>query len=161
MWAGSACRPYGGLNPSFLRAAGPRASPANPQDWSRVPRALSCVQPNGKELAVSIISFVAYYRPDDYQPIKSIFPNHPDFPDAYDEWFYLARKRLLEAQSRGHIVQEVVVDPNQFARFCDRTGRKRDLAALDAFLFEEAARQGDTGTPHLLRGKGGRPDGTS
>jgi hypothetical protein len=110
---------------------------------------------------MAITSFIAYYRPDDYKPVKTIFSNHPDFPDAYDEWFYLARKRLLEAQSRGHIVQEVIVDPNQFARFCHSTGRKRDLAALDAFLVEEATRQGDTGTPHLLRDKSGRPDSTS
>lgn len=105
-----------------------------------------------------IESLVAYYRRDDYKPIKSMFPNHPDFPNSYDEWFHLARKKFLEEQSRGHTVKDVIVDPNQFARFCDRTSRKRDLAALSAFLIEEAARQEDHGTPFFLRDEGGRTD---
>jgi len=67
----------------------------------------------------------------------------------------LARKRFLEDTSRGHSVQEVIVNPNQFSGFCKRTGRKCDLAAINAFCIEEASRQPDYGTPFFLRDKSG------
>jgi hypothetical protein len=105
-----------------------------------------------------IETYVAFFRRQDYQAVKAIFSGHPDFPDSYDEWFHLARKQFLEDQSRGHSLKEVVVDPNQFARFCDRTNRPRDLAALNAFLIEEASRQENRGAPFFLRDESGGLD---
>jgi hypothetical protein len=99
-----------------------------------------------------------FFRKDDYDAIKTVFPNHPDFPNAYKEWFYLARKKFLEDRAKGHSAKCPVIDPNQFARFCDAMGVKRDSASLHTFCFEEAARQGDVGTPFLLRSEGGSSD---
>jgi hypothetical protein len=118
---------------------------------------MSTVESGKWYLMKMIETKIAFFHRKDYQSIKRMFPNHPNFPDAYDEWFYLARKHFLEEQSHCHSVQEVIIDPSDFAKFCDRTGRKYDLAALNAFI-EEIPRQIDNATPLFLRNQGGGAD---
>jgi hypothetical protein len=100
-----------------------------------------------------IESPIAYFLRDDYEAIKRIFPQHPDFPDSYDERLYLSDKECLEDMARGHATQRVIVNSNDFMRFCDRKNINRDKVALRAFIIEEAPRQKNLPTPSSIGAK--------
>src|SRR5438552_17269405 len=69
-----------------------------------------------------------WIRREDYDAFKRLSPNDPDFPDTYDEWFKDATEQIAKSESRGLVVDRIVVDPQQFAAFCKAGGIETNYA---------------------------------
>jgi hypothetical protein len=78
---------------------------------------------------------------EDYHALREILDDKADLPDTYDEWFNLASKQVADLEARDIVVEKVIVNPHDFARYCDRAELDRNHATLGAFAVTEAARQ--------------------
>jgi hypothetical protein len=76
---------------------------------------------------------IAWYRKEDYDRILKIFDNPDDLPGTYDEWHVMAEKlfeTVLKTQARP---VKVIIDPDEFPKWCAANGRNIDADARKAY----------------------------
>jgi hypothetical protein len=44
-----------------------------------------------------------------YGQFRRLIPDHTDFPDAYDEWLYLANEQVTHMIKQGFVVTKVTI----------------------------------------------------
>ena len=77
-------------------------------------------------------------RPENYDMLRRLLPDDPDFPGSFDEW--LARTTDLNAKLKatGIMIIEVDIDPQEFADYCRRCGITTDRVGLQAFAVSQS-----------------------
>ncbi len=84
-------------------------------------------------------TIVPWFTPQNYDVIKRAIKIDANLPDTYDKWFNLQTKRIAEIEARGTIVYKVVIDPNEFARYCRASGHQQNGAMLRAYAAAKKA----------------------
>ena len=80
-------------------------------------------------------TIIPWITPQDYDAIKRALKTDVNLPDTYDEWLNLKTKQIAEIEARGLIADKVIIDPDEFARYCWRCGQKQNDAMLRAFAI--------------------------
>ena len=65
-----------------------------------------------------------WYRREGYDRILEIMDDAEEFPSSFEEWEEAARRQIVGMRSRGAVIQQIFLDPDQFVAFCE----KKDLA---------------------------------
>jgi hypothetical protein len=73
---------------------------------------------------------------NDYDAFQRIL--HPHLADTYNEWLYLQAQQSADWVTRGHVVREIEVDPDEFSRYCHTTGASHNLHGLGKFAEEKS-----------------------
>jgi len=75
-----------------------------------------------------------WVRPEDYDRLKSLVPDYPYWDDSFDAWLDGARKRVADLTERGFLVQQPVIDPDEFIAWCRAVDRSPNNYTLGAFV---------------------------
>jgi hypothetical protein len=62
--------------------------------------------------------FAAWYRREDYDRIRSLMDDGNKLPATFEEWEKTANSQVAEAAAQGAIIEPVILDPDEFIRFC-------------------------------------------
>jgi hypothetical protein len=71
-------------------------------------------------------------RREDYDAIKQLVADKP-WPDTFEEWREADSKIVGKIEARGDIVEQVIVDPKQFAAYCHTSRIDHNETTLMAF----------------------------
>ena len=76
-----------------------------------------------------------WFAPGDYEAIKSLFPDHPDFPSSYDDWLARAYVQVhaYEELRAGNVAKPVIVNSAAFLRYLERAGLERSTFSLTSY----------------------------
>jgi len=85
--------------------------------------------------------FAIWIERNDYDSIKALSPEEPDWPDTYDEWLQRATEQIAKTESRGVVVDKMVINPQEFAAYCKASGIEPNNVTLGAFAIVLARRQ--------------------
>jgi len=83
------------------------------------------------------ITYLPFIDKPDYEAFRRLL--HGDMPDTHDKWLYLHAKSVANIKGEGGEVELIKVSPDEFTRYCDRVGAKRDIHALGAIAFNKAS----------------------
>jgi hypothetical protein len=82
---------------------------------------------------------------EDYETVKAMAPDWPDFHSTFEEWQQAAMQRVAQSEARGVIAETVIVNPQEFADWC-RAGEvdcnSASLGALAALLVRKKGESG-------------------
>lgn len=79
-------------------------------------------------------------RPEDYDTFRALIPNDPEFlPDTYDAWLKRTSDEKAKCLARGDVLDEVIINPEEFAAYCRSAGLKPGRFSLDAFAVVKKA----------------------
>lgn len=67
-------------------------------------------------------------KQNDFETFRRLI--NEDFPNTYDEWLDLARKKGDKFAESGNTIEDVEIEPNEFSRFLRTTGTSPDLQSL-------------------------------
>ena len=76
-----------------------------------------------------------WFLPRDYDNIRRAAVDNFNLPQTYDEWFDIATREVANLQARGAVVDRVIVDSKEFARYCVAIGQEQNVATLGAFVI--------------------------
>ena len=82
-----------------------------------------------------------WIKREDYDAFKSLCANDPDLPDTFDEWLQRATEHAAKTEARGDTIDKVIVDPQEFAKWCLAAGVDRNNVTLSGFAVAIARRQ--------------------
>jgi hypothetical protein len=96
--------------------------------------------------------YVPWFRRKDYKHIRSIMDDAEQFPETFDEWEKIAKRRLASAAAAGVTIEPVILDPAEFLAYCkaknfsERGDRERNMfrASFCKRLEFESTRSGMT-----------------
>ncbi len=89
---------------------------------------------------------IAWFRPADYQRIRTLFVDGDGLPRLYSDWLKFAEKAERQIKASGKTVHRAIIDPNTFPAWCEGRGLKIDSQARMAFANAVAysrAKHGD------------------
>src|SRR5262245_21453557 len=86
---------------------------------------------------VAVLGMV-WYRRADYGPLRTSFVDSDKLPRTYDEWLAKAETGRRVLRAKGNVVVRVVLDPDEFATWCDAKKLPRDEKARGEFAGEHA-----------------------
>jgi hypothetical protein len=81
-----------------------------------------------------------WFREQDYDYIRGLIPNDPHLPASFAQWQQVANKQLAQIKAGGAAIQKIDVDPREFVAYCKAKGIEHSIAALGAFVLEQAKR---------------------
>jgi hypothetical protein len=81
--------------------------------------------------------FLAVISPEHYERFKKILSQ--DLPDTYDAWSYRHSERVANRTVKGHAIYEVIVNPEEFSRYCHVTNSVHNLQSIERFASEKAS----------------------
>jgi hypothetical protein len=61
-----------------------------------------------------------------------------DFPQTYEEWPDLVKKRRIEETQAGNNFKQVYIQPNEFIRYCRAIQQNHSWVSLGNFAKEKA-----------------------
>ena len=85
-------------------------------------------------IAISIL-------PEEYEAFVRFVPNDERFPDTYDDWVKRTSEENAKCKSRGDILNEVVIHPEEFAEYCRATRQEPSYVILEAVAVRKAHQQ--------------------
>lgn len=65
---------------------------------------------------------IAWYRPETFDRLRSIFEDGDKLPRTYEEWFAAAEKGRKSLEAGGAKVICVDIDPDKFPKWCMANG---------------------------------------
>jgi len=63
-----------------------------------------------------------WYRREDYDRRLAIMYDAEQFPSRFEEWGYTAWRQIDGIRSRGAVIQQIFLEPDQFLAFCEKKG---------------------------------------
>lgn len=82
---------------------------------------------------------IAWYRRSDWKRLLTLFPDRDRLHSTYDKWLGAAEKGEREFKRKGHIVERVYIDPDEFPGWCASRGLEPDASARNTFASEAVA----------------------
>ena len=89
-------------------------------------------------MKVTVIG-IAWYRREDYSRLLEVFPDAQKLPEIYDDWLKGAELGERKLSSSGVRVIRIVVEPDEFTRWCQSAGCDLDANARTRFASERVA----------------------
>lgn len=83
--------------------------------------------------------FIPLIAPENYDAFRRIL--HDNIPNSYDVWLDLRAKERTVLIGQGFDVVGVEIEPNEFTRYCDREGAKRDIHTLRGIVQMKGMRE--------------------
>jgi hypothetical protein len=91
-------------------------------------------------------TIVAWFRREDYDAIKALVGDDPDFPATFDEWLERTQQQVAKLETRSTVVEKAVINPDDFATYCRSSGIEQGINRLNAFAIVQNRRDRETGT---------------
>jgi hypothetical protein len=82
---------------------------------------------------------IAWYRPEDYDRLKAMFPDGSILPDTYHEWLKKAREVSGTLAVSGETVVKAWIDPITFPGWCKEHGVGMDVKGRLEYSRQYAA----------------------
>ncbi len=99
------------------------------QRMSKSKRSKSTSQAGKGPMAVGL----AWFRRDEWPQLLASAADREKLEDTYDEWLRDARQLLLDAATRGSVIEKVDVGIDEFLAWCRRENRPLDGTARASF----------------------------
>jgi hypothetical protein len=84
---------------------------------------------------------MSWYRADDYPKILRIMIDSDCLPQTFREFERKAETGFREMTAKGHVVERVYIDPDEFVAWCAERGVELDTRARQRFCAEFVARK--------------------
>ncbi|MBP2316138.1 hypothetical protein [Azospirillum soli] len=84
---------------------------------------------------------IPWYRREDWETLKRLFADADKLHDAYDQWLVSAEKLAKHLKAKGMIVEQVPINPDEFANWCGIRRKPLDAKARNDFANEFVARK--------------------
>jgi hypothetical protein len=88
-------------------------------------------------MQVQAMGFV-WYRKEDYESCRAMFPDGSNLPDTYDEWLVMAQSHYDRVTARGMKVVKAYIDPDTFPEWCRTHNMPMDTNGRNAYANERA-----------------------
>ena len=88
----------------------------------------------------SSIICIAWFKPEDYLPLKVLFDDGDKLHPTFFEWQKSANQLVRMAEASGRQVVRVEIDPVEFPKWCASRGLKLDAASRSEYASETARR---------------------
>lgn len=88
----------------------------------------------------SSIICIAWFKPENYLPLKVLFEDGDKLHDTFFEWQKSANDLVRQAEASGHPVIRVDIDPVEFPKWCASKGLKLVAASRSEYASEMASR---------------------
>lgn len=79
---------------------------------------------------------VIWYRREDYDQLKGMFPDGDVLPDNFDEWLKIANNTFAELTQRGFLLLKAMIDPLTFPEWCRAHQEKMDANGRTRYAAE-------------------------
>ncbi len=76
---------------------------------------------------------MAWYKPENFDRLRSMFEDGNKLHRTYKEWFSAAESGRKKLEAQGHRVVCIDIDPNQFPEWCKANGMKLNAEARNKF----------------------------
>lgn len=84
--------------------------------------------------------FIPLYRSDDYESFRQLMSSHDSYlPATYDEWLKRVTKEVAHVTAQGVLAKMVLIDPDEFTKYCDTTRMAYNLVSADLLAAEKGA----------------------
>ena len=77
-----------------------------------------------------------WFEREDYELVRRLIPNDRHFPGSFDQWERNAIKEIAQLEACGISVRRVMVDPREYAAYCDARGMSHSIATLGTFVID-------------------------
>src|SRR5689334_6735055 len=81
---------------------------------------------------------VAWFSPETHARMREIMVEC-DFPRTFERWQHRAKTYENQWKSRGHLVVRVVIEPEEFLRWCSDTAIEPNTKALEQYVLKMAS----------------------
>jgi len=81
--------------------------------------------------------YILLMSPENDEAFRNLVKFYP--AGSYDKWLYLQAKEIERIKAVGDEPVEVEVTPDEFIRYCDRTGAQRNINTLRALAFAKGS----------------------
>ena len=78
---------------------------------------------------------------EDYEAIRHLVTDEPQFFDTFEEWLNAADKRFETFNVKGIAVRKLFVDPQEFTAWCSATNVSYNHASFLAFVIAASTKQ--------------------
>ena len=85
---------------------------------------------------------IAWFRPDDYEVLLSMFTDRDILHSNYEDWLKEAERVIHQLQVDGQSWRKVYIHPDTFPRWCAERGLEVNADARSEFAAEAVAREG-------------------
>lgn len=72
---------------------------------------------------------IAWYRQEDYDRLKAMFPDGDVLPDTFDSWRQKAQQLVLDLVGERILVKKAYIDPEMSPEWCRARGLAMDAQA--------------------------------
>lgn len=76
--------------------------------------------------------------PGEYEEFLAILTDDFDFPTRYIEWYESTSQDRHRRRSRGEIIKEITIHPQEFADWCRGSGFEPSVIHLGSFAVSKA-----------------------
>ena len=76
---------------------------------------------------------IVWFRAENYDQLAAMFEDGITAGVSYDDWLYAAETRRQALEGAGARVMRVVIDPEEFPRWCKTAGKKLDAEGRKAY----------------------------
>jgi hypothetical protein len=81
---------------------------------------------------------ITWYRPEDYDRLKAMFPDGDKLPDNFEEWTKQVQKVTAVLKSEGFQIKKVLLDPEIFPQWCRARGLEMNAKTRTEYAREVA-----------------------
>ena len=81
---------------------------------------------------------VTWYRPEDYDRLRAMFPDGDKLCDTYEDWTKEAQKVTTMLKSKGFPIKKVLLDFEIFPQWCKEHGLEMNAEARTQYAREVA-----------------------
>jgi hypothetical protein len=89
---------------------------------------------------------VPWFNREDYDAIKALIGDDPDYPTGFDEWAERSEQVIAKLNAQGIAYEKAVINPDEFTTYCRRAGVEHDGVALNGFAVVVDRRNRESGT---------------
>ena len=82
---------------------------------------------------MSLPKILVWFTSDDYDAIKSLAPQDPKLPDAFDDWLKLATDEITELGIQGIAFRTVIINSHGLSAYCNTSGVNPDSVGRGAY----------------------------
>lgn len=88
-----------------------------------------------------MLTGIVWYRREDYDRLKALFPDGSKLPDTFEEWLAKAQEVLATLVAADVCVEKAYIDPETFPDWCRTHRHKMDERGRTAYATEFASRK--------------------